>query len=268
MGPSIRGRGGRQSFTRLAGGGSLLLGVWVLMVVAGCNGRDGEPSPGAKGAGPHAGERERMVRELESLDGDHPITSKRVLEALRTVPRHEFVPPRLWSQAYKNRPLPIDDNQTISQPYIVALMTQLLDLKGSEKVLEIGTGSGYQAAVLGELAREVYTVEIREGLYKAAKNTLEDLKQKDLLHYEKLETVLGDGSKGHAPAAPYDAIIVTAAPRRTPEELTAQLKVGGRLVVPEGDFFQTLKLIRKRADGSLETESIEHVRFVPLKVKE
>jgi protein-L-isoaspartate(D-aspartate) O-methyltransferase len=208
-----------------------------------------------------------MVRELESLDVDHPITSQRVLGALRTVPRHEFVPSRVREEAYKNYPLSIGDNQTISQPYIVALMTQLLDLKGPEKVLEIGTGSGYQAAVLGELAREVYTVEIRESLYKSAKKTLEDLKQGGLLHYKKLETVLGDGSKGHAPAAPYDAIVVTAAPRRTPDELTAQLKTGGRLVVPEGDFFQTLKLIRKREDGSLETESIVHVRFVPLKLK-
>jgi len=206
-----------------------------------------------------------MVRKLESLDREHPITSQRVLDALRTVPRHEFVPPRLRPEAYEDRPLPIDHNQTISQPYIVALMTQLLDLKGPEKVLEIGTGSGYQAAVLGELAREVYTVEIREGLYKSATKTLGDLKQEGLLHNKKLETVLGDGSKGYALAAPYDAIVVTAAPRRTPDELIAQLKLGGRLVVPVGDFFQTLKLIHKREDGSLVTRSIEHVRFVPLK---
>jgi protein-L-isoaspartate(D-aspartate) O-methyltransferase len=231
-------------------------------VAAGCSGGGDETSPAPSD---YAQERKDMVRELESLDVDHPITSQRVLDALRVVPRHEFLPSRLWPRAYEQYPLAIGENQTISAPYIVALMTQLLDLKGAETVLEIGTGSGYQAAVLGELAREVYTVEIRESLYNTAKKTLKELKQKGSLHYEKLETVLGDGSKGHLPAAPYDAIVVTAAPRRTPVELTRQLKKGGRLVVPEGDFFQTLKLIRKREDGSLETESIVHVRFVPMK---
>ncbi len=205
-----------------------------------------------------------MVEELASAAFDAPITSKRVLDVLRSVPRHEFVPPEVRDKSYENHPLPLPEGQTISQPYIVALMTQLLELKGGEKVLEIGTGSGYQAAILGELASEVYTVEIRPQLLEAAKKTLEDLKARGVLHYQKLEALVGDGSMGYAPAAPYDAIVVTAAPRTIPVELLNQLKPGGRLVIPVGDFLQELQLIRKRADGSYSPESIVPVRFVPL----
>jgi len=205
-----------------------------------------------------------MVEELSSPASDGPKISKEVLDALRVVPRHEFVPSEVREKSYENHPLPIPENQTISQPYIVALMTQFLDLKGSEKVLEIGTGSGYQAAILGEMAAEVYTVEIRPQLLEAAKKTLEDLKAKGILHWKKLVAVVGDGAKGYPPAAPYDAIIVTAAPRTIPVELLNQLKPGGRLVIPVGDFLQELQLIKKKDDGSYSEESIVPVRFVPL----
>jgi len=210
-------------------------------------------------------ERERMVEQLKSSANDEPITDPRVLAALRGVPRHEFVPPDFRNQSYHNTPLPIPESQTISQPYIVALMTQLLELTGKEKVLEIGTGSGYQAAILGELAGEVYTVEIRPALLEAAKKKLEELKARRVLHYRKLEAILGDGSKGYQPGAPYDAIIVTAAPTKVPVELMNQLKLGGRLVIPVGgDYIQELQLIRKKEDGTYVEQPIVPVRFVPL----
>jgi protein-L-isoaspartate(D-aspartate) O-methyltransferase len=143
-------------------------------------------------------------------------------------------------------------------------MTQLLELKGPERVLEIGTGSGYQAAVLGELAAELYTIEIRPQLLEEAKKKLEDLKARGLLHWQKLVAEVADGSKGYEPGAPYDAIIVTAAPIKVPDALVAQLKPGGRLVIPVGDFFQELRLIRKGADSKVTEEPIVPVRFVPL----
>jgi protein-L-isoaspartate(D-aspartate) O-methyltransferase len=143
-------------------------------------------------------------------------------------------------------------------------MTQLLELKGPEKVLEIGTGSGYQAAVLGELADEVYTVEIVPALLETAKKKLEELKGKGILHYKKMVPEIADGSKGYPPGAPYDAIIVTAAPRKVPVELINQLKPGGRLVIPVGDLFQELQRIRKKEDGTRIEEVIVPVRFVKL----
>ena len=210
-------------------------------------------------------ERKRMVAFLSSEVSEAPIRDQRVLDALLQVPRHEFVPVEVRDQSYNNSPLPIPENQTISQPYIVALMTQLLELKGSEKVLEIGTGSGYQAAVLGELADEVYTVEIVPALLETAKKKLEELKERGTLHYKKIVAVTADGSKGYPPGAPYDAIIVTAAPRRVPVELLNQLKPGGRLVIPVGDLFQELQRIRKKEDGSRIEEVIVPVRFVKLR---
>jgi protein-L-isoaspartate(D-aspartate) O-methyltransferase len=212
-------------------------------------------------------QRETMVRELAVSSGDDPITSRAVLDVLARVPRHEFVPLGVRAQSYRNAPLPIAESQTISQPYIVALMTQLLDLDGSERVLEIGTGSGYQAAILGELAAEVYTVEIRPALLEDARQRLENLKARGILHYKKLVAALGDGAKGWPPGAPYDAIIVTAAPKKVPVELLNQLAPGGRLVIPVGDFYQELQLITKRPDGTYDETAIVPVRFVPL-VKE
>lgn len=212
-----------------------------------------------------ARERERMVEEILESNPDAPITDSRVIAALRSVPRHEFVPEAERRRSYDNTPLPIPESQTISQPYIVALMTQLLGLEGTEKVLEIGTGSGYQAAILGELAGEVYTVEIRPALLAVAKRKLEELKAGGVLHYRKLEAIVGDGSKGYPSGAPYDAIIVTAAPRMIPVDLLNQLRPGGRLVIPlGGDYIQELQLIQKGEDGSYSGETIVPVRFVPL----
>jgi protein-L-isoaspartate(D-aspartate) O-methyltransferase len=262
----------------------------VLTLLIGCNGGGGGEGAGAKEAvkngGPSGGpgpepsseagsggtplearytlERERMVEQLASPFNDAPITDKRVLDALRRVPRHEFVPESVRSQSYQNRPLPIAESQTISQPYIVALMTQLLELDGSEKVLEIGTGSGYQAAILGELAAELTTVEIRPQLLEEAKKKLEEMKARGILRWKKLVAVAGDGSKGYPPDAPYDAIIVTAAPNKVPDALLEQLRPGGRLVIPVGDFFQELRLIRKDGDGKVTEKTIVPVRFVPL----
>lgn len=213
---------------------------------------------------PFEKEREAMVALLGSGAMDPPIRDARVLGALGQVPRHEFVPPEFRSLSYENRPLPLAEEQTISQPYIVALMTQLLELKGDEKVLEIGTGSGYQAAILAELAREVYTVEIRESLHATARERLESLRARGLLHGGRLEVILGDGALGYPPGAPYDAIIVTAAPREIPPALLEQLKPGGRLVAPVGDYFQELRLFRKGPEGTSTDEPIVPVRFVPL----
>lgn len=212
-------------------------------------------------------QRKRMVTHLSSSAFDFPITSTRVLDAMRVVPRHEFVTRELRPRSYENNPLPIAEDQTISQPYIVALMTQLLDLKPEEKVLEIGTGSGYQAAILGELAAEVHSVEIRPQLFESSRRILEGLKARGILHHKRLETHLGDGNKGYPGAAPYDAIIVTAAPRSIPVELLNQLKPGGRLVIPVGDFVQELQLIKKSLDGKYTEESIVPVRFVKMDSK-
>jgi protein-L-isoaspartate(D-aspartate) O-methyltransferase len=205
-------------------------------------------------------QREQMVKGLEEVVRDPPI-----LEAMRRVPRHEFVPPALRGRSYVNTALPIQESQTISAPDVVALMTRELALKGTERVLEIGTGSGYQAAVLGELVPEVYTVEIRPALAAQARKTLEDLHRRGVLHYQKIEVIIGDGYQGYGSAAPYDAIIVTAAPRQVPVELINQLKPGGRMVIPVGDFYQELQLIEKSADGkSFSTRNVLAVRFVPM----
>jgi protein-L-isoaspartate(D-aspartate) O-methyltransferase len=173
------------------------------------------------------------------------------------VPRHRFVPEGYRGDAYADSPLPIGEGQTISQPYIVALMTSLLELDGDEKVLEIGTGSGYQAAVLARLVREVYSVEILRPLGEQARTTLEEL------GYENVQVRVGDGYKGWPEKAPFDAIIVTAAPERIPEPLIEQLKVGGRLVIPVGNFWQNLLVITKTADG-VEKRTVLPVRFVPM----
>jgi protein-L-isoaspartate(D-aspartate) O-methyltransferase len=185
------------------------------------------------------------------------VKDARVLQAMRKVPRHLFVPSEAIPQAYSDSPLPIGEGQTISQPYIVALMTELLELKGNEKVLEIGTGSGYQAAILSELAKQVYTIEIVEKL---------GLHSRELLHnlgYKNINVKIGDGYKGWKEKAPFDAIIVTAAPEETPPPLIEQLKEGGRLVVPLGDYFQQLYVLIK-IKGKIERKSIIPVRFVPM----
>jgi len=200
--------------------------------------------------------REYMVkRTIEARD----VTDKLVLGAMRKVRRHEFCPRNVRRSAYEDYPLPIGKGQTISQPYIVALMTQQLGLKGGEKVLEIGTGSGYQAAVLGEIVKEVYTIEIVSFLAERAKKDLARL------GYKNVHVLCGDGFKGWPEHAPFDAVIVTCAPEKVPEPLIEQLKVGGRLVIPVGPQWsgQWLKIITKTKTGVVEQETIP-VRFVPM----
>ncbi|HUL37602.1 MAG TPA: protein-L-isoaspartate(D-aspartate) O-methyltransferase [Thermodesulfobacteriota bacterium] len=198
--------------------------------------------------------REKMVETQIKARG---VKDPRVLSALRKVERDRFVPEEYLNSAYADQPLPIGEGQTISQPYIVALMTELLDLKGDEKVLEIGTGSGYQAAILAELAKEVYTIEIVESLASMANKRLL------ALGYKNIRVKVGDGYLGWPGAAPFDAIIVTAAPDHIPKPLIEQLKEGGRMVVPVGTYAQELKKIVKRS-GKIETTDVIPVVFVPM----
>ncbi|WP_249066705.1 protein-L-isoaspartate(D-aspartate) O-methyltransferase [Halalkalibaculum roseum] len=202
-------------------------------------------------------ERYQMVKRAIKGRG---VTDKATLEAMRQVPRHLFVPEDRRSNAYENRPLPIGYQQTISQPYIVGYMTQLLELDEGEKVLEIGTGSGYQAAILSELTPYVFTIEIVEELGKQARERFESL------GYHTIETKIGDGYKGWPEHAPFDAIILTAAADDIPEPLIEQLKPGGVMVLPVGDSGLTQRLlrVRKTEDGKIETERKLPVRFVPM----
>lgn len=201
--------------------------------------------------------RERMVREQIESRG---VTDERVLAAMRKVPRHEFVPERWIDSAYDDGPLPIGYEQTISQPYIVALMTELLQLTPQSKVLEVGTGSGYQAAVLAEVAGEVYSIEIIEPL---ATSATERLKR---LGYDKVHVKLGDGYLGWPEHAPFDAIIVTAGAEHVPPPLIEQLKPGGRMVIPIGEIpgQQSLVLVEKSATGKVTQQHVAPVSFVPL----
>jgi protein-L-isoaspartate(D-aspartate) O-methyltransferase len=199
--------------------------------------------------------RERMVREQVVARG---VRAPRVLAALRGVPRHEFVPTKHRSSAYTDEPLPIGEGQTISQPYIVAAMTEALALGGDERVLEIGTGSGYQAAILAELAREVYTIEIVKPLADSAKERL------GRLGYGRVHVRHGDGWRGWPSAAPFDAIVVTAAPVEIPQALVDQLAEGGRLVLPVGDSEHQELLLLVREPTGIRRERLMDVRFVPL----
>lgn len=185
------------------------------------------------------------------------VVDPRVLRALEEVPRHLFVPPGSVNQAYDDHPLFIGHGQTISQPYIVALMSEVLRLEPGDRVLEIGTGSGYQAAVLSALVDEVYSIEIIEELGLAAKDRLAEL------GYTDVEVRVGDGYKGWPEKAPFDAIIVTAAPETVPQALVEQLAEGGRMVLPVGSFHQELILLEKK-DGKIEQKYITAVRFVPM----
>jgi protein-L-isoaspartate(D-aspartate) O-methyltransferase len=201
------------------------------------------------------------LRDLGPLTGDTRAGfSGPVLEALDTVPRHALVPDSQRRYAYENRPLPIGYGQTISQPYIVALMTELLEPDADDIVLEVGTGSGYQAAVLAELVRHVYTIEIIEALAERATGDLERL------GYANVTTRLGDGYYGWPEHGPFDGIVVTAAASHVPPPLIEQLKPGGRMVIPVGSSFMTqlLLLIEKTSEGDVITRQIAAVRFVPL----
>jgi protein-L-isoaspartate(D-aspartate) O-methyltransferase len=211
-----------------------------------------------------AAEKERYMAErqhmVESQIRARGVTNAAVLDALRKVPRHDFVPAARQPQAYGDHPLPIGHDQTISQPYIVAFMTELLGLKPGDKVLEIGTGSGYQAAVLAQITSNVFTIEIVRPLYEEAKPRLVKLGL-PAGHIRQ-----GDGYQGWPEEAPFDAIIVTAAPDHLPQPLVDQLKPGGRLVIPVGSVGETqsLKVVEKEQSGRLKTREVIPVRFVPL----
>ncbi|MFQ3675535.1 MAG: protein-L-isoaspartate(D-aspartate) O-methyltransferase [Endomicrobiia bacterium] len=185
------------------------------------------------------------------------ITDKKVLDVMLKLERHKFVPMQYRENAYDDNPLPIGFGQTISQPYIVALMTQLLELKGDEKILEIGTGSGYQAAVLSEICKEVYTIEIIPDLAIRAEQLIKEL------GYKNIFIKIGDGYKGWVEHSPFDAIIVTCAPDHIPQPLIEQLKDGGKMVIPVGDYYQELVLVEKR-QGKVFKKSVIPVRFVPM----
>jgi len=228
----------------------------VLIVAAaltvGCN------SHGGQAADPVESDwqmqREQMVsQQIEARGIKDPV----VLESMRSVPRHLFVPESVRDGAYLDSPLPIGDSQTISQPYIVALMTELLEVRPGSKVLEIGTGSGYQAAVLAAMGVEVYSIEIRTRLCERASEVLADL------GYHSVRVRCGDGYGGWPDEAPFDGIIVTAAPALVPDPLLDQLAPGAKMVIPVGDFYQELKVIT-RADGGYEERAVIPVRFVPM----
>jgi protein-L-isoaspartate(D-aspartate) O-methyltransferase len=213
-----------------------------------------------------AAARARMVAEIAAMaretggETGRPKFGDAVMAAMAKVPRHRFVPFLQEAFAYENRPLPIGEGQTISQPYIVALMTDLLDPKPGDKVLEVGTGSGYQAAVLAELVAKVHTIEIVEPLGKRAMQLLGEL------GYRNVDVRIGDGYGGWPAAAPFDAIIVTAAPAAIPQPLVDQLKPGGRMVIPVGGSseVQQLLVVEKQSDGRTTTKRTLPVRFVPL----
>lgn len=195
---------------------------------------------------------------VETQIVERGIRDKRVIEAMKKIPRHLFVPEEIVDDAYDDRALPIGYGQTISQPYIVALMTELLELKGEEKVLEIGTGSGYQAAVLAELAKEVHTIERVEILAQKAKERLEKL------GYKNVKVYIKDGTEGLSEEAPFDRIIITAAAPDIPLPLQEQLKEGGIIVAPVGDRFSQYMLKGIKKEGKLERQYLIPVAFVPL----
>jgi protein-L-isoaspartate(D-aspartate) O-methyltransferase len=230
--------------------------VWALLTLFLCltGAFGGKGATGPKPMGDFRTMRERMVETQIQARG---VKDPRVLSAMLKVERHLFVPKEIQPSAYEDRPLPIGEGQTISQPYIVAFMTELLELKGTEKVLEIGTGSGYQAAILGELAREVYTIEIVEPLGLSAQRLLREL------GYRNIHVKVGDGYLGWPQAAPFDAIIVTCAPDHIPNPLMEQLKEGGRMAIPVGSYSQALKKIVKRS-GRIEATDALPVIFVPM----
>lgn len=237
---------------------------WLSELLAGLTAMAGAVS--AATAADASAAREQLLREIDALMRETgPATGRAALSpavrnALQTVPRERFVPPELAARAYENRPLPIGGGQTISQPFIVALMTELLDPQPDDVMLEVGTGSGYQAAVLAACVRQVYSIEIIESLARRARAAL------DAAGVHNVTTRVGDGYQGWREAAPFDGIIVTAAPDHVPPALIEQLRPGGRLVIPVGPQLvgQDLLLIEKQADGRTISRSTIAVRFVPL----
>jgi protein-L-isoaspartate(D-aspartate) O-methyltransferase len=222
--------------------------LFLLLLGASCK-------PAETSAREFAGERERMVKQQVEMRG---VTEERLLTAMRKVPREQFVPEPMRGLSYSDGPLPIGYNQTISQPFVVAFMTEKLRLRPTDRVLEIGTGSGYQAAILAELAAEVYTIEIVEPLGKRAAQTLQRL------GYKNVQVKIGDGYQGWPEHAPFDAVIVTCAPDHVPQPLVEQTKEGGRIIIPVGPAGdQTLYLLEKK-NGQLEQRAVLPVLFVPM----
>ena len=225
---------------------------FVLLIIIGCSEMKKEEHE--LSTNDFAKKRNKMVENQIKARG---VSDERVLNAMSKVQRHLFVPENLRNRAYEDEPLPIGHGQTISQPYIVAYMTEQIDLNESEKVLEIGTGSGYQAAILAEIAKEVYTIEIVPELAARAAEVLHEL------DYSNVSVKTGDGYLGWPEAAPFDAIIVTAAPAHIPQPLVDQLEVGGRMIIPIGDFSQDLILLERTTKGIEQKRKIP-VRFVPM----
>ena len=211
--------------------------------------------PGADGEDEFAAVRDQLVRDRIIPAG---VKDQRVLDSIRNTPRHEFIPRRLWGQAYFDMALPIGDKQTISSPYIVAAMTEAIEPEPTDKVLEIGTGSGYQAAVLSPLVADVYTIEIVEALGKQATRDLERL------GYDNVHVRVGDGFKGWPEHAPFDAIIVTCSPESVPQPLVDQLKEGGRMVIPVGERYQQTLYLMTKQDGQLVRKALRPTLFVPM----
>jgi len=231
------------------------MAIMTFLTLFGCGGQPDANSKKAEDA--YAAQRKRMVSDQLAGWGRN-IRHQGVLDAMGRVPRHEFVPENVRNEAYEDHPLPIGHGQTISQPYIVAFMTEQLDPKPTDRVLEIGTGSGYQAAVLSLLVQEVYTIEIIEPLAREAEATLKRL------GYTNVFVKAGDGYEGWPEKAPFDAIIVTCAPEKVPEPLIRQLKDGGRMIIPVGPLHeQDLYLLEKR-DGRIRQRAVLPVRFVPM----
>jgi len=229
----------------------MIMGILLCVVVAGLGCQGGSPTQTES----FENARKRMVEKQVIARG---IKDERVINAMLKVPRHEFVPPKYSHYSYRDTPLPIGYDQTISQPYMVALMTSEMNLNSADKVLEIGTGSGYQAAVLSEIVAEVYTVEIVKPLGEAARSRL------DSLGYDNVHVKIGDGYEGWEEHAPFDRIIVTCAPTEIPQPLVDQLKEGGIMLIPVGNAgFQYLYRVKKYM-GEAETEKVIPVSFVPL----
>jgi protein-L-isoaspartate(D-aspartate) O-methyltransferase len=237
--------------------------LYLTLLLSGCASEtlpalDASDETQKRKSGDEEGDFEKLRRQMvESQIRARDIKDNSVLEAMRRVPRHRFVPPEIAARAYEDNPLPIGHAQTISQPYIVAYMTEAAEVSKGDKVLEIGTGSGYQAAILGELAREVYSIEIIPELAERARQTL------DTLGYRNIHVRAGNGYLGWPERAPFDAIVVTAAPDEVPQALIEQLAVGGRMVVPVGRGDQDMMIITKTKDGVVQRKTIP-VRFVPM----
>jgi len=226
----------------------LILLLMISVIFGQCNSQESSKDQ-------YATRREDMVRYQIKARG---VKDKKVLDAMRKVERHLFVPPEYISQAYEDHPLPVGEGQTISQPYIVALMTEVLDPDSTKKVLEIGTGSGYQAAVLAELCDSVYTIEIFKSLGEKAKNLLK------VLGYDNVKVKIGDGYEGWEKHSPFDAIIVTCAPTHIPQPLKDQLAEGGKMIIPVGESYAQELVLLEKKNGRIVQKDIIAVRFVPM----